>query len=527
MSGPAPAAALERQAWAAMARRDAGAAQQATEQLTRLYPAFAPGWLAASVLALDLGQPAPALARVERGLALAPGHPALLVQRVRCLAAVGEAQRALAAAQAAEAAAEADPRLQHELGSTLSALGQHSRALDLMRRAAARQPDLPGLNFNLAMVLRFLGQFDEAERRLDLAIAAAPDDWEAYGARAQLRTQTPARNHVADLTARLNPPPAAWPGEVQLRYALAKEYEDLGEAEAAFAQLQAGAAVRRRHLRYDVAEDVAVIDQIIATFDHAWLARAGAGAPSAAPIFVFGLPRSGTTLVERILSSHPAVASLGELNDMPQAVTAAGRALAGERAPSRAELVALTARADPAGLGQDYLRRVGPAAGARPRFIDKLPMNYLYAGLIAAALPSARLVQVERHPMASGYAMFKTLFNQGYPFSYDLDDLGRYIAAHRRLSDHWRALLGERMITVGYEDLVADQAPRTKALIAACGLDWDPACLEPHRNPAPSSTQSAVQVRQPVYRHAADQWRRHEAGLEPLARRLRLEGVEV
>ncbi len=366
----------------------------------------------------------------------------------------------------------------------------------------------------MAGVLRFLGRFEEAEALLDKVVAAAPGDFEAQGARSQLRTQTADRNHVAELERLLERPPAAWAGEVQLRYALAKEYEDLGRHDEAFDQFARGAAVRRRHLDYDVAGDVAAMTAIARTFDRAWLERPAEGAASEAPIFVLGLPRSGTTLVERILSSHPKVRSLGELNDFPAAVTALGRG-AGKEA-----LVAIAARAEPKALGEAYLARVADQAVGVERFIDKLPMNYLYAGLIAKALPGARLVLVERDPMASGHAMFKTLFNQGYPFSYDLDDLGRYIAGYLKLIAHWKAVLGERLITVGYETLVRDPAAETRRLIERCGLEWDEACLSPHRNPAPSSTQSAVQVRRPIYTDSAERWRRHKARLAPLARRL-------
>lgn len=200
------------------------------------------------------------------------------------------AERGRRRARTLEAGIGADPRLQHELGNIFSLLGDHARALDWLRRAQAALPDDPALKFNLATVLRFTGGFAEAEILLDQVIAARPDDWEAWGLRSQLRTQTRDRNHVEPLKTRLTPPPAAWQGEVQLRYALAKEYEDLGEDRASFEQLRLGAGLRRRRLSYDVGADVETLDLIRRTYDAAWLAGAPQGPTSAAPIFVFGLP---------------------------------------------------------------------------------------------------------------------------------------------------------------------------------------------------------------------------------------------
>ena len=318
-----------------MARRDGRATAALVGEMTTSHPDFAPGWLTASIFRLDTGQSRSALEACRTGIRLAPEDGALRVQLVRCLTALGARSEALAAADAAEARIDRSPTrqqpgsgpspaLRHELGNALSLLGAYERALGLMQAAATQAPAGPALNYNMAGVLRFLrgDRFEEAETLLDKAIAAAPGDFEAQGARSQLRTQTPERNHVAELERLLERPPAAWAGEVQLRYALAKEYEDLGRHAEAFDQFARGAAARRRHLDYDVAGDVAAMEAITRTFNRAWLEQPAEGAPSEAPIFIFGLPRSGTTLVERILSSHTRVRSLGELNDFPAAVTA-------------------------------------------------------------------------------------------------------------------------------------------------------------------------------------------------------------
>jgi tetratricopeptide (TPR) repeat protein len=514
---------LNQQARAAMARRDAPAARAALARLVSQHPDYAPGWLTASMLELDLGQAVRALQSVDRGVALAPSDPPLLVQRVRCLHALGELPEARRAAVAAEAAVTADPRLQHELGNICILLGEHAQALRLLARAEAALPEDAGVAYNMAAALRFAGRFAEAEARLDRGIRLAPLEWEAYPTRSQLRRQTLENNHIAQLEAKLAKGIIGWNGNVHVRYALAKEYEDIGEYKKSFAHLAAGAALRRRNLRYDVVDDVTAMARIAATFGKEKLARAELVPGDDAAIFVFGLPRSGTTLVERILGCHPDVTSLGELTDFPSAVTSC----AGGGAASKQDLIRQTAAAPPAQIGAAYLASVGRLPLGTKRFIDKLPINYLYAGLMAAALPGAKLVHVSRHPMANGYGMFKTLFQQGYPFSYDLDDLGRYIAAYSRLMVHWRDVLGDRMISVQYENLVDNQDAETRRLVDACGLPWDGACLSPQNNPAPSLTHSAVQVRQPVYREAVEQWRHYEAQLAPLAARLKVEGFDM
>ncbi len=505
-----------------MARRDAPAARAALARLVSQHPDYAPGWLTASMLELDCGQAARALQAAERGVSLAPSDPHLLVQRVRCLHAMGHLPEARGAATAAEQAVAADPRLQHELGNICIMLGEQPQALRLLAQAQAALPEDAGVAYNLAAALRFAGRFAEAEVLLDRGIRLAPQHWEAYPTRSQLRRQTPENNHIAELEAKLAKGIIGWNGNVHVRYALAKEYEDLGAYEHSFAHLAAGAALRRRNLRYDVAEDLTAMERIAAAFGKAALTRAEPVPGDTKPIFIFGLPRSGTTLVERILGCHPDVTSLGELTDFPAAVTSC----AGGGAASKQDLIRQTAAVEPARIGAAYLASVGGQQLATQRFIDKLPINYLYAGLMAAALPGARLVHVSRHPMANGYGLFKTLFQQGYPFSYDLDDLGRYMAAYFRLMAHWREVLGERLISMRYESLVANQDAETRRLVAACGLPWNDACLSPQSNPAPSLTQSAVQVRQPVYREAVAQWRHYEVQLEPLAAVLKAEGFD-
>ena len=313
-----------------------------------------------------------------------------------------------------------------------------------------------------------------------------------------------------------------------MRYALAKEYEDIGEYAKSFRQLQQGATERRRHMRYDVGVDVATVDWIIDAFPAVPTPTLhGAGEPAAAaPIFIVGLPRSGTTLVDRILGSHPAIFSAGELNHFALCIVDAVRRGGAPQLPRR-ELIARSAELDFAALGRDYLDKVRRAGVDAVRFTDKMPLNYLYCGLIQRALPNAKIVHVTRQPMAACYSMYKTLFKDGYPFSYDLGEIARYFIGYRRLMEHWQAAAPGRIYPLSYEALVADQLGETRKLLEFCGLEWQDACVEFHRNPMPTTTASASQVRRRMYDSSVSQWRHYAAELKELSAALRNAGIDV
>jgi hypothetical protein len=269
---------------------------------------------------------------------------------------------------------------------------------------------------------------------------------------------------------------------------------------------------------------------ITESFDAERMAAAGTvGHGDASPIFITGLPRSGTTLVDRILSSHSKVQSLGEINDLSYAVVALGRNADAERRPAagRLELIRRTAQLDFAALGRDYLRRAAGYPQQRPRFIDKTPWNFLYLGLIALALPQARIIHVRRNPMDSCFALYKTLFRSGSPYSYDLDDLARYYLAYHRLMQHWRRVMPGRFLEMEYEQLVRSQATATRELLEGCGLNFERQCLEFHLNTAPAATASAAQVREPLHARSVGMWKHYAAQLAPLAEALAAGGLRV
>lgn len=500
--------------------RQAEAAARIADLIT-LAPQQAEPWLLRARLHQIEGDFPAMLADAHQAVSLAPeGVTATLICAEAEIMA-GETAAARTRLAALELSQQHNGAALRRIAESYAQLGAHTEADRCAQAAHALQPDDPGGQFQAASCALAMGRLHEAEALLDDLLARHPGDLDAAYNRATLRRQTPERNHIAGLEAArarigdAKAPPALW-------YALAKEYEDLGEFETSFDRLERGAAARRGALAYDVATDVAAMADIATQFGADFFASPHDGYADDAPIFVVGLPRSGTTLVDRILSRHPKVESRGELNDLPLAVMRAA-------GPTRdkSERIARAARADMAALGASYCRSVRGGGATAQVFVDKTPLNFLYLGIIARALPHAKIVHLTRHPMASGYAMLKTLFRMGYPFSYAQSDIARYQIAYRNLMQHWRAHLGDRLLDASYESLVDNQEHETRRLLAHCGLDWRPECLAFNEATSPTATASAAQVRRPLYRDSLDQWRGLAHRLQPLRDALQAGGVDL
>ena len=449
-----------------------------------------------------------------------PEHPGATLLAIECLLQTEEFDRGLEELRSLELKALDHARLLQDVGNLYSHLNLHRDAERCYGRVASLAPGDPRALYNWATCLTALGDLESAERILDRVIALAPEDHDAYYNRSTLRRQRTDHNHVAELQGALSTTSSPT-ARVALGYALAKELEDLRRWPESFAALRAAADTRHRFLSYRVEHDVATMTQIAEAFDAEYC-RAGrqAGFQSRRPIFIVGLPRSGTTLVDRILSSHTRVASRGESSDLAHNLMR----LAGPTT-DKTTLIKRATRLDPTELGRRFCARL-PHADV-PRVIDKTPLNFLYLGLIAAALPQATLIHVRRQPLDVCYAMYKTLFRMAYPFSYDLSDLASYYAAYAALMQHWRDTLGPRLVEIDYEVLVADQEQTTRGLLQACDLPWEDACLEFHRNESPSLTASAAQVRQPLYHSSVGSWRRYERELQPLIHALNAHDIAL
>jgi tetratricopeptide (TPR) repeat protein len=378
------------------------------------------------------------------------------------------------------------------LASALRGAGRYDEAVAHCRRALELRPDYPQAHHDLGRLLLGLGRLDEARASIEAAIALSPDRGEYYRSLSEVVRFTTDDQHLAGMEALARNPSAMSPFDrVQLDFALGKAYADLGRDAESFRWFQDGCALMRRLVDYDERATLAMLERMQALFTSELMqAKAGLGHPSAAPIFILGMPRSGSTLVEQILAAHPDVRGAGELG--------AFRDVAAARL-GEPEAVRNMSGAAFQALGAAYLEAAGAADGGR--FTDKMPANFLFAGLIHLALPNARIVHTVRDPVAACLSCFTTLFADGQFYSYDLGELGRHYRAYERLMAHWRSVLPpEAMIEVRYEDLVADPRAETRRLVEACGLPWNNACLDFPSAERAVWTASAAQVRRPVYR---------------------------
>jgi tetratricopeptide (TPR) repeat protein len=485
--------------------------------------------LARGVVAAEAGKITEGLALIRAHCAAHPGDAEGHAQLARWLSRLHLQVEANATAERALALQPQDARTLDTIGVVLSRGGLHERAVVCFERAVAREPGRPGFQFNLASSLKFLARFDEADRAYEACIAADPLHPRAHHALAHLRTQSPASNHLARLERLLAGPPPEVDAELTLRHAIAKELEDVGRTDEAFRHLAQGKARKRAACGYTFEQDRVTFEAVRHATSEPVPAPVGNPAPGGddAPIFVVGLPRTGTTLVERILSSHCRVASAGESQNFGVLLKRA----AGTRSARvlDAETMARAAQVELDAVGREYLARTRPP-GAKPRFVDKLPLNVFYLGHIARALPEASLVVVRRHPLDTVVANYRQLFATGvryYDYALDLADLAAYCVEFDRLVAHWRRVLPGRVHEVHYESLVTDLRATTMRLLEACRLSFEPACLEFERNPSASATASAVQVRSHLYATSLGRWRRFEAHLGPAIERLTAAGLDV
>jgi tetratricopeptide (TPR) repeat protein len=441
-------------------------------------------------------------------LAFAPSHAIALAARAQALRKLDRLAAALEAAERALAAAPQNAEAHNANGMVLQALGRATEALAAYDRAAA----LPGTVAEQALINRallFMEQGDSAAATaaFDGALEKFPNSASAFFNRADLQKFTPDDPAIARMKTLLAAA-ASQHEKLLLHFALGKAFLDIGDSDAAFAHLNEGNAQKRATIAYNAAATTDWLARIAATFSTPLLETlAGHGAASSMPIFVLGMPRSGTTLVEQILASHPAITGAGELHHIQKLVEKISNF------PNAAALTPKTLH----GLGQSYLAEIAKLAAGRPHVVDKMPVNFVYAGLIRLILPGAKIIHCRRNSVDTCLSCYSKLFSAEQSFTYDLTELGMFHRDYQTLTTHWRATLPrDSFLEIDYESVIENIESEARRLLDFLNLPWHDAVLAPHKTQRPVRTASVNQVRRPLYTTSANRWRAHASHLAPL-----------
>jgi tetratricopeptide (TPR) repeat protein len=414
-------------------------------------------------------------------------------------------------------------------GTVYTNAGFPEKAWPLYMKANELQPGIDILQANLAACSVFVGKIDEAQDIYRQLLKKIPNHQRNHYELSRLARATN-NEHVDAMTGVLKSTSLPPERNIYIYYAIGKELEDLERWDEAFEYYKRAGDAARSVADYDVQTDIKLIDKVIEVCNADWIAdepnnatiEATPDASQKTPVFVVGLPRTGTTLTERILTSHSMVESVGESFFMQSVIKRESRVMTTDS--MNPGIVEATAKKDIQRIARGYMEAIEYRFGDKPFFIEKFPENFLYLGFIAKAFPDAKIVHLKRDPMDTCFAMFKQSF---FRYAYSLDDLGRYYVAYHRLYEHWRTLLGERMIEVEYEQLVSDQEPQTRSLLDKLGLGFEEACLNFEKNKSASNTASTVQIREKIHGRSVRRWKRFEKQLEPLRNYLENAGISV
>lgn len=516
--------ALLQRGFAALGRGDTETAGLCCQQALEQQPDLVPAHFLVGLVALESRDRRTAFSAFQSVVKLDRDHAAAWAQLARLYMSEGQVNLADAALRETRRIQPDDPIVLDLIATTLSLMGEHGAAQAFFARANTRQPGHPPFMLNLANNLVYHGDTDKADSIFRDVIQLQPDSPQAHWA---LASSVKARdeNHIEVMQTLLerhrnNPRARAF-----YLYAIGKEREDLQQWDAAFTAFSAGAAARRATVDYDEVAEEAMFNALAELYTPAWLAAQEPGNPDSSPIFVLGQPRTGTTLVERIISSHSRVHSAGELQQFGLAL----RRLANYQDPRRfsAELFQNTRELDPRQVGNLYLQTSSRMRGNTPHFVDKLPQNYLLIPLILAALPNAKIVHLVRNPMDACFASFKQLFADAYLHSYEQGEMARHHVRYRRLMELWRERFPGRIFDIGYEDTARAVEPNARALLEYLQLPWEDACLAFHQQDSAVTTASAVQVREPAHTRSIGRWRRYQQQLSPMQQVLAAAGIPL
>ncbi len=455
---------------------------------------------------------AEAAALFQRAIALQPGFAEAHNNLGKAQALLGQPDQAIASFRRAISLQPGYAEAYNNLGISLTEHGNLTEAMAAYRQALRARPGYADAYNNLSIAHRYAGDLPSAIAACESALSLSLTG-NAYLNLANLKRFTPGDPHLRAMEAlQAHTPPIPPESRMPLHFALGKAYDDCGDPPRAFPHFVAGNAMKRQTIAYDEAKTLGMMDRIREAFSAERMqALRGLGHGSASPIFILGMPRSGSTLLEQIFGAHPQVFGAGERTDFTRFAT-------GVLAPGHyPEAACGITQANLHRLAGLYLDRMHGLAGGAPRFTDKMPGHFLYAGLIHLAFPNALIIHTRRNPADTCFSCFTKLFRLGHLYSFDLGELGRYYRAYERLMAHWRSVIpAESMIEVDYESLVADPRGEAARILARCGLPWNDSCLAFEKSARPVLTASATQIRAGIHTRAIGRAGAYAEFLEPL-----------
>ena len=502
-----------------------GKAERIVRDLLKQYPLDVSAMRVLADIGLKVGQLKDAAHLLERCLELAPDFHAARHSYALVLIRLHKPEAALREAEMLLAQEPSNPNFLTLKGSILVRIGDHEQALDLYEKVLNHYPNQARAQMSYGHTLKTVGRLDESIEAYRKCIRLSPEVGEAYWSLANLKTFRFSDDDIEDMRKQVTAKGGDADDQAHLAFALGKALEDRGEYDESFKFYRRGNAIRRIEHRYNPKVNVLEAVRQVRALDKSFFEeRKGWGCEAPDPIFIVGLPRAGSTLLEQILASHSQVEGTSELQD----IIAISRKLANKcrENPSGKypENLAGMSEQEFRELGESYLHTTRIQRSNTPYFIDKMPNNFRHIGLIHLILPNSKIIDARRHPMGCCFSGYKQLFANGQTFTYDLRDIGKYYRDYVRLMDHWHAVLPGRILHVQYEEMVNDTEAQVRALLDYCGLEFEEQCLKFYETDRAVRTPSSEQVRQPIYKDAMDQWRHFEAHLDPLRESL---GEEV
>ncbi len=498
-----------------------GRGQEAVPHYQRaleLRPTDADAWHGLAGVLLTMGHEGDAIACWQRGLAAVPAHRASLCGIADAFRTLSLHADEIAACRRLYEVDRGSPESGTRLAEALADADRQDEALDVLDKLLEQRQKLPDAHCLKGVILSTRGRFPEAVREFELAIGQAEGFHEAMNHLVNIRKVSPAEPLAQPLIARARDKSWADLAEaVSVSFALGKIFEDAGSYDEAFGHYAQGNRLYRDSIEYSIDSQARYFERLKQCFGAGFQQRAVGSEAACMPIFIVGMPRSGTTLVEQILSSHREVHAGGELTALSGNIRSR---IGSEFVRDMPGAVAALDDRAIAAIGASYLSHLRGLDGRAARITDKMPSNFMQVGLIHALFPGAAIIHCNRDPMDTCVSCYTNLFRNGQLFSYDLDELGRFYRLYAGMMDYWDALLPGRIHRVDYERLVADIEGESRRMLAHCGLDWDPGCLEFDSASNAVRTASVYQVRQPVYSTSVRRWRRYEKHLQPLIQAL-------